>query len=216
MKEQIEKYITRWKNRPYSWSQHSSFDWDKEQWFYHYVMGKKQTEPSDFQVQMDFGKEVDESIESGEKPMAIVPKQESMQLEIVVSIKGKKKSDDFMCIGKLDSGSVTEKAIEEYKTTNNPKKWNQKSVDNHKQLTMYVTLLYIGHGIKPETVKIRLHDIRVAEGSDFAWYVVDEPPHTYNTQRTLTDVLMFIAEMRKRRIEMEKYARNMFVEKNPV
>lgn len=209
-KKEIEKLIAAWKKRPYSWSQHSSFDYDKDQWFLSYVLGVK----GDPSPAMLFGNVVGQSLATN-KPMADVPRQPHMEYEIKVKL------DDFSVLGYFDSYNCGRcdicsdmKQLEEYKTSGNTNKWNQKSVDTHGQLTYYCMLLYLRDKVKPEDVAIRLHYIPVEEDASFEMAVVGKP-QSFNTKRTMTDVLRLMVEIKKRRKEMERYARKRLEEYDP-
>lgn len=198
MKEKIDN----WKKRPYSWSQHSSFDWDKEQWFVSYVLGVR----SEGSAQMMFGNVVGESINT-DNPLSGVPRQVHMEYEV------KAKLGNIDLIGFFDSYNcgnkkccvVNEKRLEEYKTSSNPNKWNQKSVHEHGQLTYYAMLMYLRDKVKPEDIHMRLHYIPVAEQADFSMAVVGKH-QTFSTMRTMKQVFSLMVEIKKRRKEMETYA----------
>lgn len=200
--------IKIWKARPYSWSQHSSFDWDKEQWFSSYVLGIR----GEGSAAMAYGNVVGESIAT-DKPLSGVPRQVHMEYEV------RAKLGDIDLIGFFDSYSCgearccppVEKRLEEYKTSTNVTKWNQKSVDEHGQLTFYAMLMYLRDKVRPEDIHMRLHWIPTAEQQDFS-IAVSGKHKTFPTMRTMKEVFSLMVAIKKRRKEMEAYARKRLAE----
>lgn len=197
-----KKLIATWQARPYSWSQHSSFDWDHEQWFQSYVLGIR----GQASAAMSFGNVLGESIDT-DSPLAAVPRQTHMEYEV------KTKLGNIDLIGFFDSYScgsgrccpLNEKRLEEYKTSQNVNKWNKKSVDEHGQLTYYAMLLYLAQKVKPEDIHMRLHWIPTSEQADFT-VAVSGKHQTFPTMRTMKEVFALMVEIKKRRKEMQKYA----------
>lgn len=97
--------------------------------------------------------------------------------------------------------------LNENKTTDNPTKWNQKSVDAHGQMTMYALLLFLQNKTKPEDVTMFLNYIPVLiKGVDYA---LPTPP-TYTaipTKRTTTDIMNFVTYVKETVTAMEAYAK---------
>lgn len=192
--------INKWEKRPYSWSQHNSFLHNKEAWYNSYVLDIK-SEPN---PAMLYGNEVGHKIINGE--IKNVPRQKHFEYEV----KSKIKKIDI--IGFLDSFSCDDFTccpkenifLEEYKTSSNKNRWTQKSVDEHKQLDFYCTLLYLSKKINPKDIKIRLTYIPVGEVEGFSYGVTGNPV-SFNTTRTLMDVLRMIVDIKKTREEMIKY-----------
>lgn len=197
-----------WKSRPYSWSQHSSFAYDKEQWFQGYVLGERGTASA----AMLYGNVVGESINT-DNPLANVPRQVHMEYEV------RAKLGNIDLVGYFDSYSCgeskccppVEKRLEEYKTSTNPTRWTQKTVDEHGQLTFYAMLLYLAQKVKPEDIHMRLHWIPTAEQQDFT-IAVSGKHKTFPTMRTMKEVFSLMVEIKKRRKEMEAYARKRLAE----
>lgn len=198
----MNEKIKIWLARPYSWSQHSSFAWDNEGWFQSYVLGNR----GEASAAMSYGNVVGESIAT-DTPLSGVPRQVHMEYEV------KAKLGDIDLIGFFDSyncGSErccapVEKRLEEYKTSTNVNKWNQKSVDEHGQLTFYAMLMYLRDKVKPEDIHMRLHWIPTAEQQDFT-IAVSGKHKTFPTMRTMKEVFALMVEIRKRRKEMKAYA----------
>ena len=190
-----EEQIAKWKARPYSWSQHSSFrDYDKEEWYQSYIMGIKK--PSN--RRMDFGSQVGKRIETDPNYIPQLPRG-VMEHGINVFM------DDIELTGFMDSYIPEEIHIHEFKTSS-PTGWTQDKVDNHHQLTFYCLLLLLKESIKPEDVKITLHHMVTEESGDFSIkFAAPFSLNSYPTKRTIRDVLMFGAEIVNQRKEMEQY-----------
>lgn len=199
-KKNEHEFIKRWKKRPYSWSQHSSWAWSPEQWFMGYIIEAKREASG----AMEFGNVVGRSIAEG-KPLVQVPTQSHFEYEVFVKL------NKIPLIGFFDSYDPVRKMLEEYKTSSNPNKWDQESVDGHGQLTFYAMLLYLRDRIKPEQIDMQLTYIPVGEGQDFSMSVTGKPK-TFKTKRTMKQVMDLMVEIQKRRREMEKYAVEMLEE----
>jgi hypothetical protein len=200
--------IKIWLARPYSWSQHNSFAYDREQWFQGYILGERGMASS----AMLYGNVVGESIAT-DTPLSGVPRQVHMEYEV------KTKLGNIDLIGFFDSYScgsgrccpANEKRLEEYKTSQNVTKWNKKSVDEHGQLTYYAMLMYLRDKVKPEDIHMRLHWIPTAEQADFT-VAVSGKHQTFPTMRTMKDVFSLMVEIKKRRKEMKAYAEKRLAE----
>lgn len=215
--KQIKFTVSKWKIRPYSWSQHSSWDWDAEDWFGRYVLGAK----SDSSAAMEFGNTVGDSLGTPEQmiDMPILPHKE---FEIRAKLAG------VELLGFLDFYDDEIPKIQENKTSSNVAKWNQKSVDTHGQLDYYATLLYLPHvagckdgcalgcekgvkklhrEIRPEDLDIELYYIPVQATQDFGMEITPGAVvQSFSTKRTTKDVFTMMKKIRSRRIEMEAYA----------
>ena len=203
-----EELIEQWGRRSYSWSQHSSFAYDPDQWFHSYILNER----GDGSAAMKFGNTVGISINT-DTPLANVPRQVHMEFEVRAKI------GNIDLVGFFDSYSCGGKKccppgeyrLEEYKTSANPTRWTQKSVDEHGQLAFYAMLLYLKHKVKPEDIKMNLHWIPVAEDSFFEMYVSGKHV-TFPTKRTMKDIFKLMVEIKVRRKEMLAYARKRLAE----
>lgn len=193
----MEELIKKWKARPYSWSQHSSFrDYDKEEWYSKYILGK--TTPTN--KRMLFGSQVGKRIENDPTYIPQLPRG-IMEYGIEVDM------GDISLVGYMDAYDPETKTINEYKTSS-PVGWDQKKVEEHGQLTLYALLLMLKENIKPEELTINLHHMHTEESGDFS--IKFASPFTlvtYPTKRTTKDCLLFGAEIIKLRKEMEEYVR---------
>ncbi len=186
--------LKTWKARPYSWSAHNSFAWNKDQWFSSYILGER----GEASAAMLYGNIVGESIGT-DKPLSNVPRQSHMEYKVETKL------GNIPLIGFFDSYDPEKKLLEEYKTSANDKRWTKETVNAHGQLTYYAMLLYLAEGVKPEELTIRLHWIPVKEGSDFSLATLD-CFFTFPTKRTTKDVFRMMVEIKKRRAEMEAFA----------
>lgn len=185
--------IEIWRNRPYSWSQHSAWEYDKFAWYDRYILGN--STPST--PALEFGKKFADSVEWGTPmaPVIIYP---------IVEHGLKAKLDDLELVGYLDSWDPENKKLAEYKT--GVKKWDQKRVDNHHQLTFYALLHYLVDGIKPEDIEMVLQWLPTCVRADYSYGFVDPAEiHTFTTTRTMRDVLQLATEIKATRKAMEKY-----------
>ena len=192
-----KKQIEKWKARPFSWSQMSSWAYDRDQWFRKYILGIE--EPPN--TAMLFGNVVGKSFEIGEPMVPKIPLQEKMEYKIQLEMNG------IPLIGYIDSWGPKTKILEEYKTSQNETKWHQQSVDEHGQLTFYGLLLLLQDNVAPESINMRLHYIPVRENGSFELELVNPDVfHSYSTARTTVQCLEFGDLIVKTRHEMEGYA----------
>lgn len=206
--------------RPLSWSSKSSWDWDREEWFFKYIVhGKCIREPESFCVvvgaysdacpqvkttkEMEFGKALAKSIEDGTCPYP----------DLMRHLTGKKEHPFKVMFGKIplvgyadDFDQETFKRLEEVKT--GKKAWDQKRVDGHGQIDMYLLMNLIANKIKPEEVACRLHWLPTQENGDFSISFI-EPVQviTFPTKRTMKDILNFGMRLNKTYTEMQEYVK---------
>jgi hypothetical protein len=206
------------KERPLSWSAISSFEYDPEQWWNKYCLHGKCIRANCFidpgnpnacplnqtTKEMLFGKKIADSIEDG--TCTIPGLLERLQ---------EKKEHPFKChfgkiplIGFADAFcDKTFKILDEVKT--GKKKWDQKRVDYHGQLDMYLLQNWIMNKIKPEEVTVTLHWIPTQDNGDFSISFV-EPVRvqSFKTKRTMRDILNFGMRINKIYKKMKKYTKN--------
>ena len=188
--------LNNWHSRPLSWSQLSAWTWNKSTWYEKYILGKKQESK-----EMDFGKKFAESIENNtceiKELMANIQPRKEYPYKVVfagITLCG---FADAVC-------DKTFKKIDEVKT--GKKKWDQKRVDNHHQITMYVLMNYITHKIPPEEVDCTLFWIPTEETGSFTIdFAKPIKVHTFHTKRTMSDILQFGECIKKTKKEMEEY-----------
>jgi len=185
------------KKRPLSWSAISSFEYDPEQWYNNYFLGKRQ-DPS---AEMLFGGKFANSCEA-RKPLAPVTLLSKMEHGFKVVFNG------IPLIGFADTyDEAGRKHIGEYKT--GVKAWDQKRVDEHGQITMYALMNYVSHKIRPEDCRFFLEWIPTCKLGDYSIdFVQPIKVHKFETKRTMKDVLEFGARINKTVVAMENYVRN--------
>jgi hypothetical protein len=188
------------KNRPLSWSSISSFLWNKEEWFDKYILKK----PQMVSVEMEFGKVFAESIEND---TCAVP-------ELMKFLTGKHEHPFNVMFGNIplvgyadDFDDKTFRRLEEVKT--GKKKWDQKRVDEHLQIDTYLLMNYITNKVRPEEVRCRLHWIQTEENGDFSIsFVQPIKVHTFETKRTMQQILNFGMKVNKTYKEMQDFVTN--------
>ena len=183
------------KDRPLSWSAISSFEYDKEQWARKYLDNIK--EPPN--PAMLFGHLVGQAIALKHPQAPRVPHGTCFEYKMEASI------GDIPMIGYLDSFEPSVPIMFEYKT-HGVNGWDQKRVDEHGQLTMYALFLYLQDKIHPKDLLIRLSAIPVRSQNDFSMEVDNtKPVLTFETKRTMKDILKFSAYIKEVVKKMEEY-----------
>ncbi len=220
-KKEIDLILWKWRVRPYSWSQHSSWEWDAAQWFTSYVLNQR----SEGSIQMDFGNIVGDSLGTPEQMIAM-PTLPHKEYEV------RAKLGDTELVGYFDFYEDTPVEIQENKTSSNKTKWTAESVRKHGQLDFYGVLLYLPHkagcstkrndacpkgcvlgklksqkSIKPEKVKMNLYYIPVRENGSFEMEIPKGATvSVFPTSRTTEDIFNMMVEIKTRRKDMESYA----------
>ena len=190
----MEKIIKTWKARPFSWSQLASWEWNHDVWYSKYILNKKEEDNKE----MALGRLFAESCEKG-KPLAPVT------LYSTVEYKLKAMFNNIPLVGYCDTYEPHTK-LGEFKTSKKP--WTADRVDSHGQLSFYALLLYIQHKVKPEDLHIQLQNILTKENGDFSLdFVKPIKVYTFETKRTMKDILQMGARINSTRKEMEKFVR---------
>jgi len=197
----MQEQLIKWKQRPLSWSQISSFEYSPEQWFDKYILDKK-SEPS---AEMLFGSKVGKQLETDPTFLPMIPREKIMEYEFKSSI------GEIQLIGYADSFCDDTYKLREYKS--GVKAWDQKRVDNHGQITFYCFMFYLMKKVKPEQVECSLHwmPTKRIEKGDFTVEItfvdnIEENIKHFNTKRTTRDVLEFGVRINRVLKEMEEYA----------
>lgn len=194
--------IKKWKERPYSWSQHSSFKYDPEQWYRKYILG----EDGGTSPEMEFGSMVGKKLETDPTFLPQIKRNNVMEHEFRCMFNG------IELVGYADSFcSITNKELQEYKSGVRP--WDKKRVDEHGQITMYLLMHYLITKTKPEDVKVTLWwmPTKRTEHGDFTVDIefvepIEENIKPFKTKRTMKDILSFGSEIKKTYKQMELYA----------
>lgn len=181
-----------------SYSQLSSFEYSPEGWYQSYWLGNRQPETP----AMAFGKLVGDSIGT---PQSMVP---SLVPPGVKEYEMRSNIGDIHLVGFADHFCDVTLILHENKTTDNPVKWNQMSVNKHHQLTMYALLLWLERGIEPIDIQMQLNCIPVIVGNDFL-YRLPQPPvyHAYPTKRTKLEVIEYVNFIKKTNEMMYEYVK---------
>lgn len=198
-----KKYKTFDRNRPVSWSFISSFEWSPEQWYESYVLGIRQTSR-----QMEFGSYVDKRLQDDPDFLPEVVRYANLQHKMNANL-GK-----IPLVGLTDAyrsnlnlGVKTVPAIRDYKT--GVKEWTQKRADETGQLTMYCLLLWLTEKVRPEDVELYIDWLPTKEMGDFTIGFRDRKPKpvTFQTKRTMKQVLEFCQRIQKTLIAAEEYCK---------
>lgn len=188
------------KERALSWSSISSFEWNPEEWFENYILGKKKAETPE----MKFGKEFALSIENGTCTypglLSLLPKKKEHAFNVVFS--------KIPLIGYADAFcDETFTKLHEVKT--GKKLWDQKRVNQHGQLDMYLLMNYVTNKIFPEEVEVFLHWCPTEDRGDFSIaFIEPKKLYTFRTFRTTKDIVAFGARIKKTYADMQKYVAN--------
>lgn len=202
MDNKRREQINNWKKRDYSWSQHSSFLYDPEQWYKKYILCIESPKTPE----LEFGSMVGKKLEKDPTFLPQIKRHSKMEHDFRCIFQG------IPLVGYADSFcTITNKKLEEYKT--GVKEWNQKRVDEHGQLTMYLLMHYLITKTRPEDVDIHLWwmPTRRIENGDFTVKIefvepIEENIKSFKTKRTMKDILSFGAEIKKVYRQMELYA----------
>lgn len=195
-----------------SWSMYSSWNYDKEQWYNTYVLGKNQDS-----AELRFGKANADSMETAQ-PLAPftrlnVKKDGTMDEQEFDTWLGK-----LHLIGSADTCTAIKKYLPEspfpageFKTGVKP--WDQKRVDEHGQLTFYSLCFWLQFGIAPIDVHWFFEWARTIkkESGDFHHVISFPDPieiKHFKTKRTMTQVLRLAADIKKVHKEMILYVKN--------
>lgn len=196
--------ITTWSERPLSWSQLSSFAWNKDDWYTKYVLGIE----SPLSPELIFGKAFADSCEAS-TPLAPVTLLSKQELPLDAALDGIKL---FGYVDTIDEATLAETG--EFKTGAKP--WDQKRVDGHGQITMYALMNFLQNKVHPEKAKFWLEWIPTKkvyrDNGDFSGYDYDivfasDPPEVihFDTKRTMRDILAFASYIKTTRKEMEEF-----------
>lgn len=190
--------INNWKKRKFSWSQLACWIYDKEQWYSKYILGEEQ----ETNAQMLYGNVIGTKLASDPSFLPQVLRYDTFEKSFDAKL------GDFMITGFLDSYCSTTHNFYEYKTSSNPNKWNQKSVNSHGQLLFYKALIYLCEKIRPENIKCKLFYIPVNQNGSFEMELTKNAKiQSFDFNNTTTiEVLKFLNYIKKTHKEMEVYA----------
>lgn len=177
---------------------HTTKEQAHEKWYERYVLGIPMPETPAILA----GKIIGERLATDPTYLPEVPRPEIYEYEVL-----KQKFSGITLTGHMDGWSPATMTLEEYKTSQSGTYWNQVSVDTHGQLTFYALLHMLESKIAPEQIRMRLTYIPVVMRGDFTVERSKEPVQTFETKRTMLDVLRFGAELKKTYKEMELFVK---------
>lgn len=178
-----------------SWSSFYAFtEYNKDEWFDKFYLGNR----GDINSLMQGGIDVGERITQDKKFLKKLPRPEIFEQHFSADFCGIK------LVGHLDGYNPSIPGIDEYKTSVNPKRWNQKSVNEWRQLTWYCMLVWLNKTIKPEEIKLRLVSIPMESCGDFSVNQKGEIT-IFETTRTTIDVLNLMVDIKRVFKEMELF-----------
>jgi hypothetical protein len=191
MEETTKKLIIFPEERPLSWSQISSFEYDPDKWYDRYMLRNKPPETG----ALTFGKQIGEMVEKDPNFLPELPRAKTMEYPMKV------KFGEVWLIGYADSYEPGR--LIEYKSGQKP--WTQERVDEHGQLTLYCLMEYLINGIKPEEQVISLHWMPTKENGDFSVSFNGADFQHFKTSRSTRDILEFGMRITKVIKEMQEY-----------
>lgn len=173
------------KTRPLSYSALSAFADPRygspEKWYKIYILGEKQKSK-----EMAFGSMIDKKLQDDPLFIPAHPRYPLMQYEFNVMY-----NKNIPMIGKPDWLDLDKHLLADTKT--GKAIWNQKRADDSEQLTAYLFFIYISKKIPPEKFRCFIHWLPTIEQGDFKINFRDKEvrPVTFETKRTLLDILQF-------------------------
>lgn len=182
------------KQRPLSWSALSSFEYDPEQWYETYILGKKQTSK-----EMDFGSYVDNRFQNDPKFFPELDRGELLQHKMKAVFSG------IHLVGIPDILSIKgKKELFDLKT--GKKKWDDERARDTGQLTFYLFLIFITYKILPEEFTCGIHWLETHDTGDFKIdFVPNVKPKTFYTTRTTADLIAFGVRIKKTVKSMQEF-----------
>lgn len=189
-----QKEIEAWLKRSVSWSSISSFDWDPEQWFESYILGKKTTSR-----EMEFGSLIDKRFQDDPTFVPELPRYGMLQHKMEAKL------SKFKIVGVPDDLCLNTFKLFDLKTGKKP--WDQKRADETGQLKMYLLLVWLIYKIPPEKFTCGIHWLPTEERGDFSIQLIEPVvPQTYYVKITMRDILDFGVRIEKTVLKMKAYA----------
>lgn len=188
----------RFKTRPLSHSQLSSWEYNKDAWYRSYILGKR--DPAN--AAMLFGSVVGDSIGTPQSlvPDLVPPGVKEYALEANLG--------DIRIVGYADHYCPDTLVLHENKTSDKEDRWTQKKTDQHPQLTMYALMLFLRDKVKPEDVEMWLNFIPVEIGGlTLDQYRMPTPPRytSFKTRRTTHDIMAYSSYVVQTVKDMDEY-----------
>lgn len=192
------------KKRPLSWSALSTFNnpdypeySNPEKWYQRYIKDVKDT-PS---RELKFGKMIDEKLQNDPTFLPELERLPKMQFEMKAIYK------NIHLIGYADGLDDEKYRLNDFKTGKT--EWTQKRADKTGQLTMYLAMLYLMFGVKPEQFTCHIDWIPTVQHADLSIELIEPVKvKTFYTKRTMADVLKFLSYIEKTAKAMQEYVDN--------
>ncbi len=170
-----QDFYRRFIVRPLSYSQLSAWEYNKDEWYERYILNKR----TPANAAMRAGTLIGDSIGTEKSLVPLLTPPGVKEYELRASL------GDIHIVGYCDHYCPDTRTLHENKTSTSRVKWNQKSVDAHKQLDMYALMLFLTHDVLPNDLTIYLNYIPVIEGADMRYYLPDPVEfYQYATRRT--------------------------------
>jgi len=197
-----KEFLARFEERPLSWSQLSSFEYDPEQWYSSYMLGQR--DPAT--PAMEFGNLIGDAIGTEDTPVPHLTPPGVKESRLTGHL------DDILMVGYADHYCTKTTWLEENKTSVNHSRWTQKKADDHGQLTMDALMLFLRDKVKPEDITMRLNFIKGDVGQDFIYRLAEpDPLVVFKTSRTTKDIVEFSAWIIETVDKMYEYQRTRTV-----
>jgi len=188
----------RFLKRPLSHSQLASWEYSPEQWYERYILGKRfEGNPA-----TRFGNTIGDLLGTPDSPIPELREQGVKEYKVTGEVEGIK------LIGYLDGWCEKTNVLHENKTSDNPKRWNQKKADTHSQIDMYLLLLNQQDGVPPELVTSYLNFIQTRP-TGLGYRLHKEPKWSqYQLRtRTMTDLDEYVSYIVATVEAMDEYAK---------
>ncbi len=194
------------KTRPLSYSALNSFAdpqyGSPEKWYKTYILGERQSS-----AELTFGSKIDKLIQDDSTFCPTLPRYPLMQYQMDV-IYNKK----IPMTGKPDGLCLDTFLLADFKT--GKASWTQSRADETDQLTAYLFFIYIKHKISPEKFRCFIHWLptKKVEHGNFDVEILFRDknlvPITFETKRTMQDLLKFGEKVNETVLAMQEYVRN--------
>ncbi len=184
------------KDRPLSYSALSSWKWSKQQWYDKYVLNI----PTVITPELEFGSYVDKRIQADPTFLPTLERYPIMQHEMRAKVSG------IYLVGYADHFDPTGLRLKDDKTGR--KAWDTKRANETEQLTMYAALLYLIDKIPPDDMRFFIDWMPTHYVDKKIDFIKEGDIHTFETHRSLKQVLEFLASIPGTLEEMERYTQS--------
>jgi hypothetical protein len=186
--------LERFKNRPLSHSQLSSFEWSPAAWYDTYILGQR----TPATPEMLIGNVIGDAIGTDDNPIPDLNPPGVKEYELRATF------NDIPMVGYCDHWCPDKLELHENKTSHNKKRWTKGKADKHDQLTMYAMLLNLQDGVEPEDITMYLNFIPVDMVG--VSYVPHPNWRQFETRRTKEDIVTYQNKVMNLLTLMDEYA----------